>query len=384
MMIKRDAQHTLEKLSTSFPVVIITGPRQSGKTTLATMTFPCKPYISLENIDYREAASADPREFLARYPSGCIIDEVQHVPMLVSYLQEIIDFDATCGKWILTGSQRFGVLSGISQSLAGRAAYLELLPFSLNEITGNDLDQVLVKGLYPPVYDRDLDPGTWAQNYIRSYVERDVRMLVNVRDLSTFRRFLRLCAARTGQLLNLTNLAADAGITHNTAKAWISVLEASYIVFLLQPHHRNFRKRLIRSPKLYFHDTGLAAWLLSIDSDRSMNISPARGALFENLIISELIKTRLNRGRQSNLFFWRDRTGHEADIIIDRGNSLIAVEVKSGSTIAGDTLAGLRWWGDLSGEESLNLVYGGDSSYTRDRLSILSWKDIKGIISLAE
>jgi predicted AAA+ superfamily ATPase len=209
-------------------------------------------------------------------------------------------------------------------------------------------------------------------------------MLVNVRDLSAFQRFLRLCAARTGQLLNLTNLAADAGITHNTAKAWISVLEASYIVFLLQPHHRNFRKRLIRSPKMYFHDTGLAAWLLSIDSDRKMSISPARGALFENLIISELIKTRLNRGRRSNLFFWRDRTGHEADIIIDRGNSLIAVEVKSGSTIAGDTLAGLRWWGDLSGEESLNLVYGGDSSYTRDRISILSWKDIERIISLAD
>ena len=348
------------------------------------MTFPGKPYISLENMDNREAASADPREFLARYPAGCIIDEVQHVPMLVSYLQEVIDFDATCGKWILTGSQRFGVLSGISQSLAGRAAYLELLPFSLNEIRGNDLDQVLVKGLYPPVYDRDLDPGTWAQNYIRSYVERDVRMLVNVRDLSTFQRFLRLCAARTGQLLNLTNLATDAGITHNTAKAWISVLEASYIVFLLQPHHRNFRKRLIRTPKLYFHDTGLAAWLLSIDSDSNMNISPARGALFENLIISELIKTRFNRGRQSNLFFWRDRTGHEADIIIDRGSNLIAVEIKSGSTIAGDTLAGLRWWRDLSGEESLALVYGGDSSYRRDRINILAWKNIKGIISLED
>jgi predicted AAA+ superfamily ATPase len=383
MMIERVAQKTLESLSRQFPVVIITGPRQSGKTTLAVSTFPGMDYCSLENLDMRLMASEDPRLFLNRFPAGAILDEVQNSPDLLSYMQELIDFDSSGRKWILTGSQRLGVLSGISQSLAGRAAYLELLPFSIDELAGSvknwSLDKVLLTGLYPPVHDKKIDSGIWAQNYIRSYIERDIRSMINVRDLSIFQRFLGLCAARIGQLLNLSGLASDAGITHNTAKAWISLLEASYVVFSLQPHNSNFRKRLVKTPKLYFHDTSLLCSLLSIENEKTMNLSSMRGAVFENLVISELLKYRYNRGRRSNLFFWRDRSGHEVDIVIDRQDNLLAVEVKSGSVIRNEYLRGLKWFQDISRTETAKLVYGGDSSWEMNGVEILSWRDISAL-----
>ncbi|MCK5842276.1 MAG: ATP-binding protein [Candidatus Sabulitectum sp.] len=382
-MIKREAEVTVKKLAEGYPVVIITGPRQSGKTTLAKSAFPHKEYVSLENLDMRRFAIDDPRLFLDRFPHGAILDEVQYCPDLLSYMQEKIDFSHHTGTWILTGSQQFGVLSGVTQSLAGRAAYIELLPFTLSELPDEDnLDKVLLTGLYPPVYDRKLDPGIWAGNYIRSYVERDVRRLINVRDLGVFQRFIGLCAARIGQLLNLSNLAADAGITHNTAKEWISLLEACYIVYLLRPHHRNFRKRIIKSPKLFFHDTGLASWLLSIETEKAMNLSSMRGPLFENLIVSEMLKSRYNQGKRSNLHFWRDRAGHEIDLVIDKADRLIPVEIKSGQTLASDSFKGLNWWKQLAGENRSFLVYGGDSSYERTGTSVISWRDNSGLLAV--
>ncbi|OPX30341.1 MAG: AAA family ATPase [Gemmatimonadaceae bacterium 4484_173] len=379
-MINRNAETTVKTLAEGYPVVIITGPRQSGKTTLARSVFPAMEYVSLENLDTRRSAIEDPRMFLDRFPRGAVLDEVQHCPDLLSYMQEKIDFSGTAGSWILTGSQQFGVLSEITQSLAGRAAYVELLPFSVSELKDeNNLDKVLYSGLYPPVYDRNLDPGIWAGNYIRSYVERDVRRYINVKNLSVFQRFIGLCAARIGQLLNLSNIAADAGITHNTAREWISVLEASYIVFLLRPHHRNFRKRILKSPKLYFHDTGLASWLLSIETQKAMNLSPMRGPLFENLVISEILKARYNQGKQSNLYFWRDRAGHEVDLIVEDADRLIPIEIKSGQTVTTDYFKGINWWKNLTGEKESYLVYGGDSSYQRTGTSVISWRNDAGL-----
>jgi predicted AAA+ superfamily ATPase len=385
-MIKREAEATVKKLALSYPVVKITGPRQSGKTTLAVSAFPDKEYVSLENLDTRASANDDPRLFLDRYPDGAIFDEVQHCPDLLSYMQKKIDFSRNTSTFILTGSQRFGVLSGISQSLAGRTAHLELLPFSLQELSNNipsyTLDGILFTGLYPPVHDRELDPGIWAGNYIRSYVERDIRRMINVRNLSVFQRFVGLCAARIGQLVNLSSMASDAGITHNTAKEWISLLEACYIVFLLRPHHRNFRKRLIKSPKLYFYDTGLASWLLSIETERAMNLSSMRGPLFENLIVTEMLKTRYNACRRNNLHFWRDRAGHEVDVVVDRNDELVPVEMKSGQTVTADSFKALSWWKVLASEDDSFLVYGGDRSYQRTGTSVISWRDHNALRSI--
>lgn len=385
-MIRRNAEITVRKLAEGYPVVIITGPRQSGKTTLALSAFPEKEYVSLENLDIRADATEDPRLFLDRYPGGAILDEVQHCPNLLSYMQERVDLSNTPGLFILTGSQRFGILSGITQSLAGRAAHVELLPFSISEVYGAhpscSLDHILLKGLYPPVHDRNLDPHIWAGNYIRSYVERDVRQMIKIGDLSMFQRFVGLCAARIGQLVSFSGLAADAGITHNTAKAWISLLEASYIVFLLRPHHRNFRKRIIKSPKLYFYDTGLASWFLSIEREREMNLSSMRGPFFENLIISEMLKNRYNAGRKNNLYFWRDRSGHEVDIVIEKADRLIPVEMKSGKTVNRDFFKALDWWRRITSSDNSCLVYGGDSSYRIEGTSVISWRNCSELESI--
>ncbi|OHD70507.1 MAG: AAA family ATPase [Spirochaetes bacterium RBG_13_68_11] len=369
-------------MSAGFPIVSVTGPRQSGKTVLVKATFPKKPYVSLEDPDMRELVDADPRGFLQRYRGGLVIDEAQRSPKLFSYLQTITDEYGKPGQFVLTGSQQFGLLSGISQSLAGRVGILQLLPFSIAELRAAsvglpDLDRLLFRGLYPALYDRKLIPQHWYASYVMTYVERDLRQLLNVRELATFQRFLRMCAARVGQLLNLSSLAIDCGITHNTARNWLSVLEASYLVYLLQPHFRNFGKRLVKTPKLYFYDPGLAAWLLNIQNPDHLSVHPQRGGLFECLVAGELLKARYHRGLTSNLYFWRNNTGEEVDLIVDRGDELFPVEIKSGRTLNADLLTGLDRWRGISGSTSGGcLVYGGNESLQRRETRIVSWHDL--------
>jgi predicted AAA+ superfamily ATPase len=354
---------------------------------LVRAAFPDKPYVSLQDLDTRELANEDPRRFLRRYPDGAILDEVQRVPSLFSYLQTHVDEDGRVGLFVLTGSSQFDVLAGVSQSLAGRIALVPLLPFSLSELQAverepDSLEALFYSGLYPPIHDRQLDPGDWYGNYIGTYVERDVRNLLNVRDLSLFQRFLRFCAARTGQLVNASLLANDVGVNHNTITAWLSVLEASYIIHFLRPHHRNFEKRLVKTPKLYFHDVGLAAWLLGIRSAAALEAHPMRGALFETWAVSELLKGRYNLGKPSNLFFWKDRSGREVDVLIDTGKKLIAVEMKSAQTLASDFFRGLDSWVRISGDASAKpwLVYGGTERQSRAQVEVLPWISIDELV----
>ena len=385
-MIKRTAHDTLLRLAKGFPVIAITGPRQSGKTTLARSAFPDKPYLTLEDPDTRLLAESDPRGLLSRYPDGLILDEAQRAPQLFSYLQSFVDAELVPGKYVLTGSQQFGLLSGITQSLAGRVGLVQLLPFAMNELAAvdklpTDVDRLMLTGMYPPLYDREVAPADWFPAYVNTYIERDVRQLINVRDLSAFQRFIRMCAARTGQLLNLSSLAADCGITHNTAAAWISVLEASYIIFLLRPHFTNFNKRLVKTPKLYFLDTGLAAWLLGIRELEQLAYHAQRGALFENLVVTEFLKGRLNRGVPADLYFWRDSKGLEVDLLLDDGMSQKPVEIKSGQTIAADFLSALKKWCELSGapERPAMLVYGGEQEFVNANVTIVPWRRLASL-----
>ena len=299
-MFPRQLQSTLERFAKAFPVVAITGPRQSGKTTLARDFFSALDYVSLEDPSELAFAQEDPRGFLARFSKGAIFDEAQRWPALFSYLQGMVDEDRTPGRFVLTGSQQFGLLAEITQSLAGRVGMTRLLPLSIAEIPTErlgSLDEMLLRGGYPVLYSSSADSSDWLASYVATYVERDVRQVLEVRDLMVFQRFLRLCAARTGQLLNLNALAGEAGISHSTARAWMSVLESSDIVYLLPPYHRNFGKRLVKTPKLYFLDVGLACWLLGIRSPDLLSVHPSRGALFETLVVSEFLKQRFNLGR---------------------------------------------------------------------------------------
>jgi len=378
-MIKRSAHGTILRLARGFPVVAITGPRQSGKTTLARAAFPDKPYISLEDPDIRALAENDPRQLLTAYRDGAILDEVQRAPHLFSYLQTHVDNNPVPGMFVLTGSQQFGLLSTISQSLAGRVGLVQLLPFAMDELANAtmlpDLDRLMMQGCYPPLYDRDIAPCDWFAGYSVTYVERDVRQLINVRDLSVFQRFIRMCAARTGQLLNLSSLAADCGITHTTAAAWISVLEASYIIHLLRPHYRNFNKRLVKMPKLYFWDVGLAAWLIGIRKPEEMTFSSMRGNFFETLVVSDLMKRRLNEGLPSDLHFWRDSKGVEIDLVIERGDCLIPIEIKSGTTFAADFTDNIRKWMSFSGMADCSswLIYGGTAELAVNETRVVPW-----------
>lgn len=387
-MIRRKAEPYLKRLALDYPAVAITGPRQSGKTTLARLVFDDRPYVSLENPDEREFAESDPRGFLQRYRAGAVFDEVQRCPALFSYLQQVIDEGPRQCRFVLTGSQQFGLMSEITQSLAGRIASLTLLPFSYEEWYSGQmnedqtLEHVLFQGLYPPILDRSLEPSTWYRNYVQNYVERDLRQIAQIGDLRLFGIFLRMCAARSGSLLNLSALASDCGIAVNTAKNWISILEASYIVFLLHPHHSNFGKRLIKTPKLYFYDPGLLSYLLSIDSDEALAIHSMRGHVFETHVVSELKKAIENEGRMDRMFFWRDRTGHEVDIVVERAEGLIGVECKSGRTVASDWFKPLLQWSELARGQTmqLSLVYGGDQHFARQGVETYSWRQTPAAI----
>ncbi|MDA3832803.1 MAG: ATP-binding protein [Spirochaetales bacterium] len=368
-------------------MVTITGPRQSGKTTLARVIFADKPYVSLEDPDVRQAALEDPRSFLDRFPDGGVLDEVQRAPELFSYLQTRVDTDGRMGLFLLTGSQQFGVLSAISQSLAGRTAFVELFPFAVKELSSAgvrpaDLNTMLFTGGYPPLYDRNLLPRSWFAAYITAYVERDIRQLLNVQDLEAFQRFVRLCAGRSGQILNLSSLATDCSITHNTAKAWISVLEASYVLFLLRPHYANFNKRLIKSPKMYFYDTGLLCWLLGVQTPEQLATHPLRGSNFETFVVSELVKSFFNRGERPHLSFWRDSNGNEVDIIVDLGMKLMPIEIKSGQTINQDFFVGLQRWQALAGDRATApaLVYGGKESYMHKGIRVYGWDAVEQVL----
>jgi len=382
-IIHRNASEILLSKAKQYPILAITGPRQSGKSTLSKALFSDKPYCNLEALDQRQFATQDPRGFLQQFPNGAILDEIQHCPELFSYLQVDVDANPLMGRFILTGSQQFGLTEKISQSLAGRVGYLQLLPFTLGELqeakaAPETPEELLFKGLYPPIYDRSIPPSQWYSDYAMTYIERDVRQLINIQDLRLFRHFLQMCAARTGQILNLSSLASDCGITHNTAKAWISILETSYIVFLLSPHHQNFNKRLIKSPKLYFYDTGLACLLLNLQNSEQLITHPIRGALFETWVMSELMKKRFNQGLRSNLYFWRDSQGHEIDGLIDQGDKLIAIEIKAGQTLNADYFKGLEYWQTLSEQkEGAQLIYAGLENQTRKNIEVVSWKSVR-------
>lgn len=361
-MIYREAEKELQLLSAQFKAVAVTGPRQSGKTTLVKNVFNEKAYVNLENPDLRQFAREDPRGFLSNYPDGAILDEVQRVPELFSYLQQILDEKEQNGSFILTGSNNFLLNSNISQSLAGRVGYLFLLPLDIGEINpgANMSNQLIFKGGYPEIYQKDIDPKKYYDNYIRTYVERDVRLLKNITDLYTFERFLRLCAGRTGQLLNMSSLAADVGVDVKTIGSWLGVLEASFIAFRLYPYHENYNKRIVKMPKLYFYDTGLASALMGIEDVSQLTIHPLRGGLFENLVVVDFLKRLYNNGKQNNLYFWRDNIGNEVDLLIKKGANRYPVEIKSAQTISDEFFKGIRYWNKLTNTEGGYLVYAGD------------------------
>jgi len=381
-MIPRAAANLLDEIRSGYPVITLTGPRQSGKTTLARAAFADKPYVSLETPDEREFAASDPRGFLARWKEGAIIDEVQHVPALLSWIQSEVDAAGTMGRYILTGSQNFSLMAHIAQSLAGRSALVQLLPLSIAELNAAgqlppDTDSMLLRGGYPALYARALNPARWLADYTMSYLERDVRQITQVHDLAAFQRFLRLCAGRTGQLLNLANLAQEAGVAQSTARAWLSVLEASYIVQLLPPHHRNLGKRVVKAPKLYFVDAALAASLMGIQTAAQIAIHPLRGALFETLIVGEFLKARFNSGYPSNLYFWRDNVGLEVDLLIDEPEGLRPVEIKSSATVTEDLFKGLHKWIAAAGTAARHprLVCAGPDRYTRSGIEVRPWQE---------
>ena len=382
-MIERTLSKKLMSMTKGFPVITLTGPRQSGKTTLVRWLFPDYEYINLENLNDLHAVQEDPIRFLKTYVStGVVIDEAQKLPELFSYLQGIVDESKEMGKFILTGSQNFLLLEKITQSLAGRVAIFHLMPFGLLELnqagyTQASLNKILYTGSYPVLYDRNIQPQDYYPSYIQTYIERDVRSIKNIGNLSTFQRFIKLCAGRTGQLINFSSIGNELGINYKTVSSWISILEASFIIYLLKPYHKNFNKRLVKQTKLYFFDTGLLCSLLDIQTPVQLNSHYLRGNIFESFIISEYIKMCYHAGLVPNAFFWRDSTGHEIDLLLEEGENLKAIEIKSGETIHSNFFKGLEYFGNLSKTENKNrfLIYGGLKNYQRTMAKVLSWKN---------
>lgn len=389
-MIPRKLQAKLQELAGYYPVVVVTGPRQSGKITLCQNTFPDKAYVSLESLDTRDYAHNDPRGFLEEYRQGAIIDEVQQVPGLLSYLQSEVDSKPEAGRFILTGSQHFGLSEAISQSLAGRCGTLTLLPPDLEELSAfpnapADLYTTLWQGSYPRIYDRNIPAHQWLADYIRTYVQRDVREVLNVGDLLVFSGFLKLCAGRSGQEINLSSLGGDAGVSHNTARSWLSILETSFIIYRLPAWHANIRKQLVKAPKLHFFDSGLICYLLGIREPGQLRHHPLRGAIFESWVVAELYKAQLNRGEEPNMFHYRESRGPEIDLLINRGDILHAIEIKSGATVASDVFRNFQHLDkrlkptSLPDEIKNQVIFGGEQSQKRTEIQLLPWRDVQKV-----
>lgn len=383
MFIKRDISKVLREYA-KFPVVAFLGPRQSGKTTLVTNAFPNHTYISFEDPELRAYAEADPKRFLNDYENnhGIILDEFQYVPKILSYIQLLVDQKQKSGYFILTGSQNFLMNQQVTQSLAGRVGLLTLLPLSLNELKKSDRlmahpNDAIFKGGYPRIYDKKIKPSVFYRSYIHTYLQRDVRILTNVGNLRTFQKFMALCAGRIGQLLNVEDIATNCGIDRSTVNQWLSVLEASYIIFLFKPHFNNFNKRLTKTPKLYFYDTGLACALLGIKTSKDLKLSPFRGPLFECFIIADLYKQYHNNGSEPLLYFWRDQNGRtEVDCVVDLGIRQVPIEIKSGESIDGEYFVSLSRWNEISKTNPENnfVIYGGEQNQKRTTGRIVSWR----------
>jgi uncharacterized protein len=382
MIVRRQIENTILEYINKYPLIAVTGPRQSGKTTLLKTLFHNYEYVSLENPDVRSFAETDPNGFLNRYSEKIIFDEVQRVPSLFSYIQTRADETPVMGRYILSGSQNFHLMNNITQSLAGRVAIFKLFPFDLQELNdagllNDDYLENLVKGFYPAIFDREIPSRSFYSNYIQTYIQRDVTDLIAIKDLRMFQNFLGLCAARAGQLLNLSSLATDCGISQPTAKAWLSALENSYILFLLYPYHENFSKRIVKTPKLYFYDTGLLCHLLKITKAEQILTHPVKGSLFENLMIAEYQKRIYHKNRTNDIWFWRDSAGNEVDLLIQDGLELNLVEIKAGQTVMPEMFNTLAYWEKISKRKNLlkTLVYGGNERQTRSAGEVLPWKE---------
>ena len=382
MAVQRDLTPRLIDAAQKSPSITLTGPRQSGKTTLSRAVFPQHGYVSLEALDARAFASEDPRAFLSQYPDGAIIDEVQRVPELLSYLQGIIDADPKPGRWILTGSQNLYLAESVSQSLAGRTAVHHLLPLARNEVVRfvqhpRTLEEAVLAGGYPRIFDQALNPSEWLRSYVATYIERDVRAISQVGDLTIFQRFVELCAGRTAQLINYSALASDCGVSQPTARAWLSILEASFIAFRLPPFHKNLGKRLVKMPKLHFYDTGLVCWLIGIRTPEQLRSHPLRGPIFETWVISEIVKHRMNLGETRGLFFYRNRDGAEVDLVIEHPSSVTLVEAKSSQTPSSSLFDGARRVRRHLVDSSLPcdvvVAYGGDQYQNRAHGRLIPW-----------
>lgn len=383
-MIERTLASKMLSLAEKFQVITLTGPRQSGKTTLVRAVFPDMDYVSLEEPDIRQIALNDPRGFLSNYPNGAILDEIQNTPNLFSYIQRIVDENRET-HFILTGSSNFLLMEKISQTLAGRTVVLHLLPFSLSELSPfpEPYEALIFKGQYPRIYDREISPNDFYPSYIQTYVDRDVRMMKNIGEINSFIQFTQLCAGRIGQPLNYASLANDAGISPNTAKSWISVLESSYILYRLQPYYQNFNKRLVKSPKLYFYDTGVACSLLGVRDQDQVQFHYLKGSLFENLILNEFIKRYFNRGETCQLYYWKDNHGKEIDCLLVNGQKVTAIEIKSGKTMSTNYFKNLNYWQSLADlpENHGYVVYGGDQSMQTNTGALISWRDLDRIVN---
>ncbi len=385
-MIPRILGQRIQDAAAKMPVIVVTGPRQSGKSTLIRHSFPQYDYANLEDLQQRQFALEDPRNFLRNLGEHAIIDEVQHVPDLLSYIQTIVDENKRPGQYILSGSQHILLMESVSQSLAGRVSIFNLLPFSLEEIDRTSFAQALYedyifRGFYPRIYDQDLDPTSWLSDYIQTYVERDLRQVINVSDLGTFRQFLQICAGRTGQQVNFSEIGGQIGVSYHTVHRWLNVLETSYIIYFLRPFHKNYNKRIIKTPKLYFYDTGLACALLNLRQVADLNAHFAKGALFENFIISEILKNHLHRGIQPAMYFWQAAGRHEIDLLLDHRGQLIPMEIKSSRTLHSNFFDGLTYFQDLSGAspDHSYLLYGGDEVQIRSQAKVVGWRHLGNI-----